>query len=60
MYPQQNRSLFAVALPVSIISIVLTWLLLLASYQPARAPDKVEEIEIRTIRPTSEDFTLKE
>ncbi|KAF8547929.1 Sodium/sulfate symporter [Imleria badia] len=51
---------FAVALPVSIISIILIWLLLLVSYQPARAPDGDGEIEIRAIRPTRESFTLKQ
>jgi len=61
MDPQLDwASWFAVALPVSIISIVLIWLLLLASYHPARAPDGDGEIEIRTIRPTREDFTLKQ
>ncbi|KAG9316116.1 putative sodium/sulfate symporter [Chiua virens] len=53
-------SWFAVALPVSIISVILIWLLLLVSYQPARAPDGDGEIEIRTIRPTRERFTLKQ
>lgn len=53
-------SWFAVALPVSIISIILIWLLLLVSYKPARAPDGDGEIEIRTIRPTREVFTLKQ
>jgi phosphate transporter len=51
---------FAVALPVSAISIVLIWLLLLASYNPARSPDGEGEIEIRAIRPTKEPFTLKQ
>ena len=53
-------SWFAVALPVSIISVILIWLLLLVSYQPARAPDGDGEIEIRAIRPTREAFTLKQ
>ncbi|KAH0833368.1 hypothetical protein J3R83DRAFT_12469 [Lanmaoa asiatica] len=53
-------SWFAVALPVSIISVILIWLLLLVSYQPARAPDGDGEIEIRMIRPTREAFTLKQ
>ncbi|KAH7929221.1 Sodium/sulfate symporter [Leucogyrophana mollusca] len=51
---------FAVALPVSIISILLIWLLLLVSYRPARSPDGEREIEIRTIRPTRESFTPKQ
>ena len=53
-------SWFIVALPVSIISVILIWLLLLVSYKPARAPDGDGEIEIRTIRPTREAFTLKQ
>ncbi|KAF8416475.1 SPX domain-containing protein [Boletus edulis BED1] len=53
-------SWFAVALPVSIISVLLIWLLLLVSYQPARAPDGHGETEIRAIRPTREAFTLKQ
>ena len=61
MDPQLDwGSWFAVALPVSIISIVLIWLLLLVSYQPSRAPDGDGEIEIRAIRPTRESFTLKQ
>ncbi|KIJ62970.1 hypothetical protein HYDPIDRAFT_182597 [Hydnomerulius pinastri MD-312] len=51
---------FAVALPVSIISILLIWLLLLVSYRPSRSPDGEGEIEIRSIRPTRESFTLKQ
>jgi phosphate transporter len=51
---------FAVALPVSAISIVLIWLLLLVSYRPARSPDGEGEIEIKTIRPTKEPFTMKQ
>ncbi|KAF8992369.1 SPX domain-containing protein [Cyathus striatus] len=53
-------SWFAVALPVSAISIILIWLLLLASYRPARAPNGEGEIEIKPIRPTKEKFTLKQ
>ncbi|KAG1789299.1 SPX domain-containing protein [Suillus plorans] len=53
-------SWFAVALPVSIISILLIWLLLLVMYRPARSPDGEGEIEIRTIRPTRESFTLEQ
>lgn len=51
---------FAVALPVSAISIVLIWLLLLVSYKPARMPDGDGEIEIKPIRPTKEPFTIKQ
>ncbi|KAF9262496.1 Sodium/sulfate symporter [Marasmius fiardii PR-910] len=51
---------FAVALPVSAISVVLIWGLLLASYRPARGPDGESEIEIRPIRATREAFTLKQ
>ena len=51
---------FTVALPVSGISIFLIWLLLLASYHPARSPDGEGDIEIRPIRPTRDSFTLKQ
>lgn len=51
---------FAVALPVSGISILLIWLLLLASYRPARSPDGEGNIEIKQIRPTKEPFTHKQ
>jgi phosphate transporter len=51
---------FVVALPVSAISIVIIWLLLLASYHPARSPDGEGDIEIKTIRPTKEPFTWKQ
>jgi len=50
---------FAVSLPVSIISLVLIWLLLLASYRPGTTADG-EVLEIRPIRPTREKFTLKQ
>ncbi|KAF8835671.1 Sodium/sulfate symporter, partial [Paxillus ammoniavirescens] len=61
MDPQLDwASWFAVSLPVSIISILLIWLLLLVSYRPARSPDGEGEIEIRAIRPTRESFTLKQ
>ncbi|KAF5326950.1 hypothetical protein D9619_005042 [Psilocybe cf. subviscida] len=53
-------SWFAVALPVSALSIFLIWLLLLVSYQPSRSPDGEGEIEIKPIRPTREPFTLKQ
>ncbi|KAG6888170.1 hypothetical protein C0992_009446 [Termitomyces sp. T32_za158] len=51
---------FAVALPVSAISIFLIWGMLLVSYRPARAPDGDGEIEIKQIRPTRERFTHKQ
>jgi phosphate transporter len=51
---------FAVALPVSGVSLVLIWLLLLVSYRPGRSPDGEGDIEIKTIRPTKEPFTLKQ
>ncbi|OAX41904.1 Sodium/sulfate symporter [Rhizopogon vinicolor AM-OR11-026] len=58
--PLDWASWFAVALPVSIISLLLIWLLLLVTYRPARSPDGEGDIEIRTIRPTKESFTLKQ
>ncbi|GBE90058.1 Uncharacterized transporter [Sparassis crispa] len=51
---------FIVALPVSAISILLIWALLLVSYRPARSPDGEGEIEIRAIRGTKEKFTTKQ
>lgn len=51
---------FAVALPVSAISIILIWLLLLVSYRPGRTADGEDELEIKPIRPTRERFTLKQ
>ncbi|KAJ3572882.1 hypothetical protein NP233_g2793 [Leucocoprinus birnbaumii] len=51
---------FGVALPVSFLSIILIWGLLLLSYHPERSPDGEGEIEIRGIRPTKEKFTLKQ
>ncbi|KAF9230363.1 SPX domain-containing protein [Melanogaster broomeanus] len=61
MEPQLDwGSWFAVSLPVSIISILVIWLLLLASYRPSRSPDGEGEIEIRAIRPIKEPFTLKQ
>ncbi|KAF7311833.1 SPX domain-containing protein [Mycena indigotica] len=51
---------FIVALPVSIVSILLIWGLLLASYRPARAPDGGPDIEIKLIRPTKESFSWKQ
>lgn len=50
---------FAVALPVSAVSIVLVWVLLLASYRPGRTIDG-EELFIKEIRPTREKFTIKQ
>ncbi|KZT65890.1 SPX-domain-containing protein [Daedalea quercina L-15889] len=61
MDPQLDwGSWFAVALPVSGISVVLIWLLLLASYRPARSPDGEGEIEIRPIRASREPFSKKQ
>ena len=51
---------FAVALPVSAVSIVLIWLLLLVSYKPSRSPDGECDLEIKPIRPTRDPFTLKQ
>ncbi|KAF9048928.1 SPX domain-containing protein [Panaeolus papilionaceus] len=51
---------FAVALPVSGLSIVLIWLFLLVSYRPERSPDGEGVIEIKPIRPTREKFTVKQ
>ncbi|KAJ3886508.1 SPX domain-containing protein [Lentinula edodes] len=58
--PLDWGSWFAVALPVSAISILLIWGLLLASYRPARSPDGESEIEIRPIRATKEPFTRQQ
>lgn len=51
---------FAVSLPVSAVSIVLIWLLLLVSYRPARLPTGDGYLEIKSIRPTRERFTAKQ
>ncbi|KAF8071496.1 SPX domain-containing protein [Lyophyllum atratum] len=51
---------FIVALPVSAISILLIWVMLLYSYQPARSPDGEGDIEIKPIRATREPFTHKQ
>ncbi|KAF9034170.1 hypothetical protein BDZ89DRAFT_1130728 [Hymenopellis radicata] len=48
-----------VLLPVSAISIIPIWGLLLASYCPPPSPDGEGDIEIRTVRPTREPFTAK-
>ncbi|QRV75068.1 transport protein [Ceratobasidium sp. AG-Ba] len=50
---------FAVAIPVSAITILLIWLLLLVSYKPSTAPDGTD-LRIRPIRPTKEAFTVKQ
>ncbi|ELU40344.1 phosphate permease [Rhizoctonia solani AG-1 IA] len=50
---------FAVAIPVSALTIFVIWLLLLVSYKPGYAPDGTE-LRIRPIRPTKESFTLKQ
>ncbi|PIL28109.1 transporter [Ganoderma sinense ZZ0214-1] len=61
MDPQLDwGSWFAVSLPVSAISIVLIWLLLLVSYRPSRSPTGDGEIEIKPIRATREPFTAKQ
>jgi phosphate transporter len=52
---------FAVAIPVSTVSIILIWWLLLVSYNPARSPDPTEpDIEVKPIRAAKEPFTLKQ
>ncbi|KIK60132.1 hypothetical protein GYMLUDRAFT_244566 [Collybiopsis luxurians FD-317 M1] len=51
---------FAVAIPVSALSILLIWGLLLASYRPSRSPDGEGDIEIRPIRATKEPFTRQQ
>jgi len=60
---------FAVALPVSFVSLILIWLLLIISYRPSRAPgadldsglaDHETKLEIRVIRPTKEQFGVKQ
>jgi len=50
---------FAVAIPVSVISIVLIWLLLLISYRPSKTLDG-EPLEIRPVRASKEKFNLKQ
>ncbi|KAH9964728.1 Sodium/sulfate symporter [Lactifluus volemus] len=49
-----------VALPISGMSIVLIWLLLLISYRPSRLPMGGGSLEIKSIRPTRERFTMKQ
>jgi phosphate transporter len=51
---------FLVALPVSGVSIVLIWLLLLVSYRPSRLPMGNSNLEIKSIRPTRDRFTVKQ
>ncbi|RPD54787.1 Sodium/sulfate symporter [Lentinus tigrinus ALCF2SS1-7] len=61
MEPQLDwGSWFAVSLPVSAISIVLIWLLLLVSYRPARSPTGDSDIEIKPVRAPREKFTAKQ
>ena len=57
--PLDWLSWFAVALPVSGISIMLIWLMLLVSYKPTKTIDG-EDLVIKEIRPTHEKFTLKQ
>ncbi|PCH42680.1 SPX-domain-containing protein, partial [Wolfiporia cocos MD-104 SS10] len=58
--PLDWASWFAVALPVSAVSILVIWCLLLASYRPARSPDGEGNIVIKPIRATKEKFTGKQ
>ncbi|KAL1949912.1 hypothetical protein VTO73DRAFT_8793 [Trametes versicolor] len=58
--PLDWGSWFAVSLPVSAISIVLIWLLLLVSYRPARSPDGEGDIEIKPVRAPKERFSAKQ
>ncbi|KAI0353693.1 Sodium/sulfate symporter [Trametes cingulata] len=58
--PLDWGSWFAVSLPVSAISIVLIWLLLLVSYRPARSPDGEGEIEVKPVRAPKERFSVKQ
>jgi di/tricarboxylate transporter len=51
---------FMVALPVSGVSIVFVWLLLLVSYRPSRLPTGDGSLEIKNIRPTRDHFTWKQ
>jgi len=50
---------FSVALPVSGVSIILIWLLLLVSYRPGRGIDG-SALEIKAIRASKEKFTWKQ
>ncbi|TFK50172.1 SPX-domain-containing protein, partial [Heliocybe sulcata] len=51
---------FAVTIPVSAISIVLIWLLLIVSYRPALSPDGEGDIEIKPIRAAKDRFTAEQ
>ncbi|KAH8829948.1 SPX domain-containing protein [Flagelloscypha sp. PMI_526] len=51
---------FVVALPVSFISIILIWLLLLVSYRPELTPDGEGMLEIKAIRATRDSWTWKQ
>lgn len=53
-------SWFAVALPVSAVSIILIWIMLLFSYRPERSPDGEGYLEIKAIRPTKDQFTKQQ
>jgi len=50
---------FAVAIPVSVVSVLLIWLLLLAIYRPSNTADG-QRLSIKPIRATRETFTLKQ
>jgi phosphate transporter len=50
---------FIVALPVSAVSIVLIWMLLLVSYQPGVTP-RGDALEIKAIRATREGFNRRQ
>jgi phosphate transporter len=50
---------FAVALPVSGVSILLIWLLLLAVYRPGTTSDG-EPLSIKPVRATREKFDIKQ
>lgn len=54
-------SWFAVSIPVSVISILLIWLLLIVSYRPSQSPDPQDgDLQVKPIRPTRESFSLKQ
>jgi phosphate transporter len=42
------------------MSVVLIWLLLLVSYRPSRLPTGDGSLEIKSIRPTRENFGVKQ
>lgn len=59
--PLDWASWFAVSIPVSAISIILIWLLLLVSYRPSQSPDPQDgDLQVKPIRPNKEPFTLKQ